>query len=81
MTATGLIVFIIIGGIAGWLAGQIIKGRGLGLPANILVGIIGAFIGGILLSVVGFSATNLLGQIVSATIGSVVLLYVARLLR
>ncbi|MGA8261410.1 MAG: GlsB/YeaQ/YmgE family stress response membrane protein [Arenicellales bacterium] len=81
MSATGLIVFIIIGGIAGWLAGQIIKGRGLGLPANILVGIIGAFIGGFLLGVVGFSATNLLGQVVSATIGSVVLLYVARLLR
>lgn len=81
MSATGLIVFIMIGGIAGWLAGQIIKGRGLGLPANILVGIVGAFVGGFLLGIIGFAATNLLGQIVSATIGSVVLLYVARLVK
>lgn len=81
MSMTGVIVFIVVGGIAGWLAGQIIKGRGLGLPANILVGIIGAFVGGFLLGIVGFAATNLLGQIVSATIGAVVLLYLVRLLR
>lgn len=81
MSATSLLVFVAVGGIAGWLAGQIIKGRGLGLPTNILVGIIGAFVGGFLLKLVGFSATNLLGQIVSATIGSMVLLYAARLLR
>lgn len=81
VSATGLIVFIIVGGIAGWLAAQIIKGRSFGLPVNILVGVIGAFVGGFLLGAVGFSATNLLGQIVSATIGSVVLLYVVRLLK
>lgn len=81
MNVTGLIVFIIIGGVAGWLAGQLMKGRGFGLPVNILVGVIGAFIGGFLLGIVGFSATHLVGQIVSATIGAVVLLYVVRLIK
>lgn len=77
----GLIVFLIVGGIAGWLAGRIIKGRGFGLPVNILVGVIGAFVGGFLLQVLGFSVTHLLGQIISATLGAVVLLYVVRLMR
>ncbi len=81
MNVTGLIVFIIIGGIAGWLAGLIMKGRGFGLPVNILVGVVGAFIGGFLMGILGFSATHLLGQIISATIGAVVLLYVVRLIR
>lgn len=81
MNVTGLIVFIIIGGIAGWLAGQLMKGRGFGLLVNILVGVVGAFIGGFLLGIVGFSATHLLGQIISATIGAVVLLYLVRLIR
>lgn len=81
MSATGLIVFVVIGAIAGWLAGQIMKGRGFGLPVNVLVGVVGAFIGGLLLGIIGFSATHLLGQIISATIGAVVLLYLLRLLR
>lgn len=81
MSATSLIVFLIVGGIAGWLAGQIMKGRGLGILGNIVVGVIGAFIGGFLLGIVGFSTTHLLGQIISATIGAVVLLYLVRLLR
>lgn len=81
MSAAGLVVFIIVGGIAGWLAGQIMKGRGFGLPVNILVGVVGAFIGGFLLGILGFSVTHLLGQIISATIGAVVLLYLVRLVR
>lgn len=81
MSAAGLVVFIIIGGIAGWLAGQIMKGRGFGLSVNVLVGVVGAFIGGFLLGVLGFSPTHLLGQIISATIGAVLLLYLVRLVR
>jgi uncharacterized membrane protein YeaQ/YmgE (transglycosylase-associated protein family) len=81
MSLTGLIIFLVIGGIAGWLAGQIMKGRGFGIPVNIVVGIIGAFIGGFLLSALGFAATGILAQIISATIGAVVLLYVVRLLK
>lgn len=81
MSVSGLIVLVIVGGIAGWLAGQIMKGRGLGFPVNILVGVIGAFIGGFLLGIVGFSPTHLLGQIISATLGAVVLLYLVRLVK
>lgn len=81
MNAAGVVVFLVVGGVAGWLAGQITKGRGFGLPVNILVGVIGAFIGGFLLGIVGFSATHLLGQIISATIGAVVLLNLIRFLR
>jgi len=81
VSVTGLLVFLIIGGIAGWLAGQIMKGRGFGVPVNVLVGVVGAFIGGFLLGLLGFSATHLLGQIISATIGAVVLLYLVRLVK
>lgn len=81
MDITGIVVFVIIGGIAGWLAGQIMKGRGFGIPVNIAIGVIGAFIGGFLLGIVGFSATHLLGQIISATIGAVVLLYLVRFVK
>jgi len=78
---SGLIVFIIIGGVAGWLAALIMKGRGLGIGLNIVVGIIGAFIGGWILGLAGFHAVHIVGQVISATIGAVVLLYLARLLR
>jgi len=81
MASTGLLTFIVIGGIAGWLAGQIMKGRGFGLLVNILVGIAGAFIGGFLLEALGFTARGLLAQIISATIGAVALLYVVRFLK
>ncbi len=81
MSLTGLIVFLIIGGVAGWLAGLIMKGRGLGVGMNIVVGIVGAFIGGWLLGLLGFHATHIIGQIISATIGAVVLLAIARMLR
>jgi uncharacterized membrane protein YeaQ/YmgE (transglycosylase-associated protein family) len=46
MTLTGLIIFLLIGAVAGWLAGQIMRGGGLGLLGNIVVGVIGALIGG-----------------------------------
>lgn len=81
MGSTGLLAFIVIGGIAGWLAGQIMKGRGFGLLVNVLVGIAGAFIGGFLLGALGFAAHGLLAQIISATIGAVALLYVVRFLK
>lgn len=81
MNATGLIIFLVIGGVAGWLAGQIMKGKGFGVPVNIVVGIVGAVIGGFLLGALGFAATGLLAQIISATIGAVVLLYIVRLLK
>ncbi|MCU0645139.1 MAG: GlsB/YeaQ/YmgE family stress response membrane protein [bacterium] len=71
-----IVWFLIIGLIAGWLAGQIMKGRGFGLLGNLIVGVIGALLGGLLFGVLGMSTTNILGSLVTAVIGAVVLLYI-----
>lgn len=84
MTATGLIIFLIIGAIAGWLAGLIVRGFGFGLLGNIVVGIIGAFLAGWLLPMlgVGFVIVNpIVTSIVYAMIGAIVLLVIIGLFR
>ena len=77
-----IIVTLIVGAIAGWLAGQIVRGFGFGLLWNIVIGIVGAFIGVWLLTtlhVVPFP--GFLGSIINATIGSVVLLVIIGFIR
>jgi uncharacterized membrane protein YeaQ/YmgE (transglycosylase-associated protein family) len=81
MEVMRLIWFLIIGIIAGWLAGNIIKGRGFGLIGDLVVGIIGSFVGGYLFSLFGLSAYGTIGEIIMATIGAVVLLSVIRLFK
>jgi uncharacterized membrane protein YeaQ/YmgE (transglycosylase-associated protein family) len=81
MESTGLIAFLIIGAIAGWLAGILMKGGGFGLLGNIVVGVIGAFIGGWLFSLLGISAGGMVGSIVTATIGAAILLYAVRVIK
>ena len=76
-----LILFLIIGAIAGWLAGQIMRGGGFGLLGNIVVGIIGAFVGGHLLAFFGTSAGGLVGSLVTAVLGAVVLLFLVGLIK
>ena len=77
-----LIWFILIGVIAGWLAGQYLKGGGFGILGDIVVGIIGAVIGGFLFRVIGLSTGGgLLGNLTAATIGAVVFLLVIRQFR
>jgi uncharacterized membrane protein YeaQ/YmgE (transglycosylase-associated protein family) len=66
--------FIIIGLVAGFLAGAVVKGHGFGLLGNLVVGVIGALLGGFLLAVLGIAPTNLVGSLISAFIGAVVLL-------
>ena len=56
----GIILYLLIGAVAGWLAGLIMKGRGFGLFGNIIVGIIGGFIGGFLFGVLGFTSFGLI---------------------
>lgn len=74
--------FILVGLIAGWLAGQLMKGGGYGVVGDIIVGIIGALLGGFLFDTLGVSAGGgLLGAIVVATIGAVVLIFLLRLLK
>ena len=81
MEGTGLIMFLVIGAVAGWLAGKLMKGGGFGLVVNIVVGVIGAFIGGSLFSALGISAGGFIGSLVTATVGALVLLWVVGLIK
>jgi len=82
MTLESLIIFLLIGGIAGWLAGLLVKGGGFGLIGNIVVGIVGAFIAGFLFPAVGVSlGAGIVGAILHATIGAVILLLIVRVLK
>lgn len=74
--------FIIVGLVAGWLAGVIMKGGGFGVIGDIVVGIVGALIGGWLFSTMGVSAGGgLLGAIVVALIGAIILIFLLRLIK
>ena len=78
----GLIGWLIIGAIAGWLAGLITKGGGFGLIVDILVGIVGAFVGGWLASMLHINiGSGFIGSIIGAVIGAVVLLFAIRAVR
>ena len=72
---------LLVGGLAGWLAGLLIKGGGYGLLGNIVIGIVGAMIGGNLFHALGISAGGLVGALLTATAGAVVLLFVVRLIK
>ena len=75
----GLIAWLVVGLIAGWLAGKVMKGGGFGLIGDIIVGLIGSFLGGILVGAVGSGAGGFVGSIVVAFIGACVLIFIVRL--
>jgi len=82
MALHGIIFWLIIGGVAGWLAGTLVKGGGFGIIGDIIVGIIGAFIGGWLAGVLGISVGGgILASLVTATVGAVVLIVILRMVR
>ena len=82
MGVESLIIFLIIGAVAGWLAGLIVKGYGFGILGNMVVGIIGSFIGGWLFSHFGlWPAGGIFGALIGATVGAVILLLLLRLIR
>jgi len=82
MTAQSLLVVLIIGAIAGWLAGLIVRGAGFGLIGNIVVGIVGAFVASWLLPRLGVGlGSSALRDIVNATIGGVIVLVILALIR
>ncbi len=81
MESTGLVSFLLIGLIAGWLAGKFMKGQGFGLIGNMVVGVIGAFLGGFLFGILGISAAGLIGSIVTATAGAMALLFIVGLVK
>jgi uncharacterized membrane protein YeaQ/YmgE (transglycosylase-associated protein family) len=79
---TALVIWLLIGAIAGWLAGQIMSVGGFGLVGDIIVGIIGAFIAGELFPRLGFAlGGGVVGAIIAAAIGACLLLFVVRLVR
>jgi uncharacterized membrane protein YeaQ/YmgE (transglycosylase-associated protein family) len=74
--------FILIGLIAGWLAGQVMKGGGYGILGDIIVGVLGALLGGWLFGVLGlWPGGGLLGSLIVAFIGACILLFLLRLIR
>jgi uncharacterized membrane protein YeaQ/YmgE (transglycosylase-associated protein family) len=82
MGIESLLIFIIIGAIAGGLAGLIVSGFGFGLIGNIIVGIVGAFIAGWLFPRIGFAiGGGILASIIHATIGAIILLLLIRLVK
>jgi uncharacterized membrane protein YeaQ/YmgE (transglycosylase-associated protein family) len=82
MDTQTLLIFLIIGAIAGWLAGLIVSGFGFGLIGNIVVGIIGALIAGWLFPRLGFAiGGGILAAIINATIGAVILLVLVKVLK
>ena len=75
-----LLWFVVVGAVAGWLAGRLMRGAGFGLLGDIVVGVIGAFIGGYLFRAVGVEiGGGLIGSLVVALLGALVLLFVVRL--
>ncbi|MBV8746259.1 MAG: GlsB/YeaQ/YmgE family stress response membrane protein [Xanthobacteraceae bacterium] len=77
-----IIIWLIIGAIAGWAAGQLVKGYGFGLLGNIVVGIVGAIVAGWLLPFFGFViAGGIIAAIINAIIGAVILLLIIGLIR
>jgi uncharacterized membrane protein YeaQ/YmgE (transglycosylase-associated protein family) len=82
MSSEGLLVILFVGLVAGWLAGQIVQGTGFGIIGDLIVGVLGAFIGSWLLPELGIHlGTGVISAIVNATIGAILLLLIVRLLR
>jgi len=81
MEVSSLIWFLLIGLIAGWLAGQMMRGGGYGLVGDMIVGVIGAFLGGWLFGLLGIAVGGLIGSLITAFVGAVVLIFLLRLIR
>ena len=81
MTVSSLVWFLLIGLIAGWLAGQVMKGGGYGVVGDMIVGVIGALLGGWLFGMLGISAGGLIGSIITAFVGAVIFIVILRALK
>lgn len=81
MSALSLVLFLVIGLIAGWLASRIMREGPYGLVGDLIVGVVGAFIGGWLFGLFGVSAGGILGSLIISVVGAIVLLYLLRLIR
>ena len=78
MSIESLLVLLLIGLIAGWLAGVVMRGGGYGIVGDIIIGILGSLVGGFLFSLLGLGASGFLGSIIVAFVGAVVLIFIMR---
>ena len=76
-----MIYWIVVGLIAGWLAGQVMKGGGYGVLVDIILGILGGFVGGWVFGLLGIHAGGMIGSIVVAFVGAVLLVWITRLMK
>ena len=76
-----IVYVLVIGALAGWLAGLIMRGGGFGLLGNIVVGIIGAVLGSLIFGLLGIYTNSLIGSLITALIGAIVLIFIVRLIR
>ena len=81
MDIVSLLVFLAVGAVAGWLAGQLMRGGGFGLLLNIIVGVIGAVIGGWVFGQLGIALNGLIGSLVTAVTGAALLLFIVGLIK
>lgn len=82
MSVEALLIWLLVGAVAGWLAGLVVRGGGFGIIGNIVIGIIGAFLGGWLFGVLGIAiGAGIINTIFTAFIGAVVLLLLVRVLK
>ncbi len=77
----GFLYWIIVGLIAGWLAGKVMKGEGYGVLVDIILGILGAVVGGWVFGLLGFHAGGLIGTIIVSFVGAVILVWIVRKLK
>jgi uncharacterized membrane protein YeaQ/YmgE (transglycosylase-associated protein family) len=77
----GLIGFLLVGLIAGWLGGKIMRGGGFGLIGNLIVGVVGALVGGFTFGLLGLKSVGFIGSLVTATVGAVILLWLISVLK
>jgi uncharacterized membrane protein YeaQ/YmgE (transglycosylase-associated protein family) len=76
-----LFIFLVIGALAGWIAGSLMRGGGFGLLGNIAVGVVGAVLGGFVFDFVGVSAGGFVGSLITAVVGAAILLFVIGLIK
>ena len=76
-----IIWFLVIGLVVGWLAGELTKGSGFGLFGDLVVGVLGALLGGFLFDVIGLAAYGLIARLIMALVGALVLLFLLRFIR
>ncbi|MBP9773032.1 MAG: GlsB/YeaQ/YmgE family stress response membrane protein [Candidatus Peribacteraceae bacterium] len=76
-----IVLFLIIGMLAGWIAGEIMKGSGFGLIGNLIVGVLGALVGGFIFDMLNIGTYGLIGSLITSVVGAVVLLFLLNAFR